>query len=125
MTTVDIEKEVAAMTKICKAGNPNIVQILGHSWFGNWCFIDMELCALNLHDYIYARSNYADHVFEPIFIIDSSSAHLELTNIWTIVDHIAQGLKFVHENGFVHRDLKPQNSNFINDVTNDSTLFKQ
>lgn len=88
----------------------------------------MELCALNLHDYIYHTPEYSHRASallnEPIFVLDNATAHLKLLNIWTIMNHIAEGLEFIHENHFIHRDLKPLNSNLIGDLANGSTLFK-
>ena len=48
---------------------------------------------------------------DPTFVVEDSLTHLKLLNIWTIIDHVAQGLEFIHENNYVHRDLKPLNSN--------------
>ena len=103
--------------KICTTGHGNIVQILLHDWFksGSIYFIDMELCNLNLHDYIYRTEEYSRHASafsnNLTFVVEDSSPQLKLVNIWTIIDHIAQGLEFIHEKHYIHRDLKPLNSN--------------
>ena len=79
----------------------------------------MELCVLNLHDYIYRTENYLRHASallnEPTFVVEDSSMHSKLINIWTIIDHVAQGLEFIHQKHYIHRDLKPRNSTFISD----------
>src|SRR5215472_8148461 len=98
----DIEKEVHAIDTICSTGHRNIVQILEHGWFksGFYYFIDMELCALNLDDYIYRKQEYSRHAFElanePTFVVENASVHSKLRNLWIIIDHIAQGLEFIH-----------------------------
>ena len=57
----------------------------------------MELCVLNLNDYIYRTENYLRHASallnEPTFVVEDSSMHSKLINIWTIIDHVAQGLE--------------------------------
>lgn len=79
-------------------------------------FIDMELCNLTLHEYI----NYSNHGvtfdFEihetsaPVFVSNDCSHLMRMRNVWTIIEHIALGLEFMHTHKQVHRDLKPKNS---------------
>jgi len=57
----------------------------------------MELCEGNLYDLIQGGPN-----------------PLGVQFIWGIMVQITNGLMFIHEQGEVHRDLKPQNSNFSN-----------
>lgn len=131
VTDEDIEKEVAVIVQMCTTGHGNIVQILRHDWFssGSIYFIDMELCNLNLHDYIYRTQEYSQYASsfsnDSTFVVEDASTHLKLVNIWTIIDHVAQGLEFIHEKHYIHRDLKPVNSNLNNDsFTYISTVFK-
>jgi serine/threonine protein kinase len=133
ITDEDIAKEVDIINQICTTGHENIVQIIRHNWSrsGPNYFIDMELCTLNLYDYIYHTQEYSRCASalsnQPTFAKEDSSVHLKLINIWTIIDHIAEGLKFMHDKRHIHRDLKPLNSNFNcvtlpTDIT--STVFK-
>ena len=114
----DIEKEVDVIVQICTTGHQNIVQVLRHEWFksGSIYYIDMELCTLNLHDYIYRTEEYSRHASvlsnDLTFVVEDSWTYLKLINIWTIMDHVAQGLQFIHEKNYIHRDLKPMNSKF-------------
>jgi serine/threonine protein kinase len=116
-TEAEIEAEIGAIDKICTSKHRNIVQVLRHDWFESTFgyFIDMELCSLTLHNYIYDRataieqnSDLSNHA--PIFVWDDCSAHLKLLNILTIISHIAQGLDFIHGQHYTHRDIKPLNS---------------
>lgn len=103
------------MLKICTVGNQNIVGILRHGWFdtASLCFIDMELCDLNLDDYINCRSTFVTQaptlLNEPVFVAQDCAAHVQMLNTWTIINHIAQGIESIHENNYTHRDLKPAN----------------
>jgi len=75
----------------------------------------MELCAFNLEDYISGRrsireDNYTatinDNQFTSLEKIESLSKQRD---VWTAMVHISEGLTFLHERQFVHRDLKPRN----------------
>jgi serine/threonine protein kinase len=110
----DIEQEIDVLLKICTSKHPNIVQVLQHGWFHSYSFIDMELCGLTLDDYINARARLVEQcpslLNAPTFVQDDCSIHPHLLNVWTIMDHIAEGLEFIHGERYAHRDLKPANS---------------
>lgn len=75
----------------------------------------MELCDLNLGHYISGErlpvndGSVAQPPINLVFVRKDSSVVLKMQNIWTIMSHIANGLQFLHEQHFVHRDLKPRN----------------
>jgi serine/threonine protein kinase len=108
-----VQNEVCAITTVCsrERPHPNIVAVLNHGKIPNapYYFFDMELCDLNLHDYIYrnTRPNPSESI--PFFIKDAP-ASLKAQQIWNIMKQIASGVKYVHSHGAVHRDLKPANS---------------
>jgi serine/threonine protein kinase len=73
--------------------------------------IDMEICQINLHDYIHNRSRLEseDFLHKDVFVSVASSPFARISNVWTIVNHISKAIAFVHENQYAHRDLKPAN----------------
>jgi serine/threonine protein kinase len=100
-------------------GKENIVDILGHGRFRgpfSFHYIDMELCDINLHDYIHKINNRNVVIDLPSFRRNSASfVHTDalptttILNIWTIMLQIASGLAFIHFHSQVHRDMKPRN----------------
>lgn len=92
----------------------NLVNILQHGELSNNpkypYYIDMELCDMNLKDYIHSSVD--------IFVgqYSSGSPHI-LPNrskgplyIWNIMEQVSCGIVFIHDEGCVHRDVKPANS---------------
>lgn len=106
----DIRDELHATSEISKIQHPNIVEILDHgnlNW-GDYYFIDMELCDLGLHQYIHGDppTGYTTNM---AFVPADWSCKLKQINVAIIIMHVAQGLQFIHEADLTHRDLKPQN----------------
>jgi serine/threonine protein kinase len=114
ITEDDIDHEVEIIKQLCTTGHVHIVNILQHDWLNSkYHFIDMELCSINLEDYISGRSNHSelpDLKHEPVFVSRDCSKAIRMSNIFTIFNHIVQGVAFIHEQQYSHRDLKPQNS---------------
>ena len=113
----DVENEIQVIADILGCGeHKNIIIILQHGPLlsSDYYFIDMELCDIYL-GYISKIERKAGVVALPVpsknlaFVHRPCSAHQKLLNIWTIMSHIAEGLKFMHENTLVHRDLNPRN----------------
>ena len=93
------------------ASHANIMTIFEYGGLADdQYYYDMELCYLNLTDYIanevcvgFGLSKY----FEP----RSANENLGCLSLWGIMKHIVAGLDFIHLHGELHRDLKPRNSN--------------
>jgi len=98
-------------------GKKNIVDILGHGRFGgpfSFHYIDMELCDINLHDYIHNNTNVVTDMpsfrwHSASFVHNNAFSATTILSIWTIMHQIASGLAFIHFHGQVHRDMKPRN----------------
>jgi len=100
-----------AIRKLSAEGSHvNIVAVwkLGRLLNSPYYFIDMELCDLNLHDYIHrsAPPNPSESI--PYFI-KNAPPPLKAQQIWNIMKHIAGGVQYLHSLDMVHRDLKPAN----------------
>jgi serine/threonine protein kinase len=103
-------------------GKENIIDILGHGRFGgpfSFHYIDMELCDINLHEYIYNRHVVTDMPSfrrnSVAFVDNDASPATKVLNSWTIMQQIAAGLAFIHLHGQVHRDMKPRNGGNLQD----------
>jgi serine/threonine protein kinase len=122
----DIQNEARAIKKLCGSGSHiNIVEVtrLGELPHSHYYFVDMELCALTLENYIYGtstgqvRGSLTPELSLPRFIQDAP-ASIKSLQIWNIMRQIASGVKFIHSHGEVHRDLKPSNGIILNEFTN-------
>lgn len=72
----------------------------------------MELCVQNLEQYIHGERPRCVDTKGPSFVAKDCSLPEAVRNIWVIMTQIARGVEFIHRRQCVHRDLKPQNSNF-------------
>jgi serine/threonine protein kinase len=124
VTREDIESEARAITKLCGPGmNKFMVEVLRHGFLPrttSYYYIDMEYCAETLEDRIgvmaknpllsKAVAGNSDHVFSQFQLqADSVLSLSQLVPVMKIMHHIACGLTYIHEQGVVHRDLKPRN----------------
>jgi serine/threonine protein kinase len=98
LTREVVEKEAEAIRKICRQGtHTNIVAVLKLSELpdGSLYFIDMELCDLNLSEYIHRQNPVAPSESIPYFIKDAPPP-LKSQQIWNIMRQIACGLTYIH-----------------------------
>lgn len=103
-TLVAIGNELRTIEKLCRPGShENIVSVFesGKLKSSSCFFIDMELCDLSLADYMQGRQT-EDLKMKAV-------APDNLSQIWDIMEAIANGLTFIHSLNEAHRDLKPSN----------------
>jgi serine/threonine protein kinase len=78
-------------------------------------YIDMELCDLNLENYIAGHSSSTVSIEWQA--LQSANIHIpanvKLAMILSIMNDITDGLVFMHSRKVIHRDLKPPNSNLL------------
>ena len=72
--------------------SPHVVQVLDYGVEDNTPYLVMELLE---------GRNLASRLDE--------EGQLPLADTWTVVNHVVQAVSRAHEEGFVHRDLKPDN----------------
>ena len=87
-----------AIVKLCHGSHRNIVTVLEHGWLANstYYYIDMQLCDLNLEQYLYGTSSAP---------ADSNNVPEEsrLTTAWDILSQITNGIHHIHKRKVIHR----------------------
>jgi serine/threonine protein kinase len=89
--------------------NKNVIKVLRHGVLPtSHYYIDMSLCLYNLRQYYLERMWQFDDLSgdQPGLPLDRAP---RMRTAWGIMKQIAEGVKFIHAQGFVHRDLKPVN----------------
>lgn len=106
-----MKAEEQIVLKLCRGIHPNLIQVINLGEFQRYPYyrIDMELCALNLHDYIHSRQEFDGIHGLPPFIsnLDPLDKSIQILNIIT---QVASGLNYIHHFREVHMSLKPSNS---------------
>jgi serine/threonine protein kinase len=69
-------------------------------------FLDMELCDLTLEMYLRREWDEATAAKLPYFSTPLPS-RMKMIQILGIMEDVAAGVSFIHQNNEIHRDLKP------------------
>jgi serine/threonine protein kinase len=108
VTNVDLENEVRAIKRLCKTGHPSIVQVFDYGKLkedGMFFYIDMELCQTSLEGYLRGGAVVHDLTWRQVCLDEVTRVQTS----YTILQHIVNGLFYIHAMGEVHRDLSPHN----------------
>ena len=89
-----VDKEVKALGKTFHS---NIVQLLHHAVNREYHYMALELCSLNLNQFLYHRRNCP------------SLEDIESQDCRFAVKGLIEGVKYAHGKRIIHRDLKPEN----------------
>jgi serine/threonine protein kinase len=102
------DNEVQMLKVLSKERHPHIVSVFRIGMLRNSqdLFIDMELCDLNLRDYI-RGTKPRDLV--PAFFVRDQPPPMLARQIWHVMLQITTGVEYLHCQQVVHRDLKPAN----------------
>ena len=106
----DYKNEVAAMKTLCNKSHTNMIQYIADGSIvsnpaESFHFIDMELCDINLNQYINGTLNVAGIHGLPVWNKENPDIFL----ITAIIQQLLSGLAFMHKEDKVHRDLDPRN----------------
>jgi len=95
------------MKKLCHMSHPNMIQYIadGSVVSDSVYFIDMELCDINLRQYIDGALNVTGVHGLPVWQNDNPDIFL----ITAILQQLLSGLAFMQKEDKVHRDLDPRN----------------
>jgi serine/threonine protein kinase len=97
---------VKVMKTLCNKSHTNMIQYIGDGMIvsGSY-FIDMELCDINLSQYIEGTHSVAGVQGLPVWNKENPDVFL----IVAIMQQLLSGLAFMHKKDKVHRDLNPRN----------------
>jgi len=112
ITEDDINNEMRAVAKLCMTANThkNIVSVFDYGRLQGFnYFIDMELCDMNLQQWI-DRTWHEDTAKKLPHLTIELPPRMRIGQIWDIMEDITRAVAFIHGEREIHRDLKPSNS---------------
>jgi serine/threonine protein kinase len=140
ITSEDAESEGRMFSELCRLGHSKaVVEVIKYGWLPRhplMYYMDMEYCPETLESCIHGAGQKAQGS-ESGSVLDSGTDQMEVESLSTrmnqatttrdesnmpspefdwesvvdIIDDINRGLVYLHQNGTVHRDLKPKNGN--------------
>jgi len=111
----DIKNEMRAVAKLCMTAktHKNIVSVFEYGQLSSFLyFIDMELCDLNLEQWIYRAWDDDTPKKFPHLTVELS-ARARIGHVWDIMEDITRAVAFIHKECEIHRDLKPSNGLYL------------
>lgn len=106
----DIVRELQKIVRVCKDQTKNIVEVydIGDiSADSVAVYFDMELCSMNLQDYI--QGDYNIDILRWRLPDEPNT----LFGLIGIMEQVMSGIEFIHGQGIVHRNLCPQNGKVV------------
>src|SRR5271169_6813535 len=100
-------REVEVMSGLTPRAHNHIIEILDHGSLGEHTasyFIDMEYCDINLDEYIRGVRTSIRGLMDYAKAIEQEQQSFI---VCSILQQLISGLVFLHNQGKVHRDLKP------------------
>jgi serine/threonine protein kinase len=86
--------------------------VFGYGWLpqSGLYHIDMELCDLNLDNYM--KKEWTPEMRKTVpYFTENLPTRMRVGQIWDIMEDITKGVGFLHQNNMIHRDLTPCNGN--------------
>ena len=119
-----MRKEIQAINQLCihPFTHENLVTVFQHDLLHqdqSTYFIDTEYCFATFRDLINGKCTSIGLPDWPKSSIDQRLAYLATK----AMDHVLQGLQFIHERGKVHRDITPKNCKRSLPVELNSVLY--
>ena len=102
----DAAKEMDVIQRIGQADNIVTVRAVG-TLPGDMSFIDMEWCDTDLRRFMTTKWQSGEWARKPI--LTAIGPIDEVNSVRIIMIDILTGINFLHCQGLVHRDVKPQN----------------
>eukprot|EP00890_Picochlorum_soloecismus_P004556 jgi/Picsp_1/5100/NSC_02463-R1_serine threonine protein kinase len=102
-----VQKEISVLQSLSSC--PHVVQMIDYSLGGKEAFILLELCGSSLADYINDVYSKNGKMLASYSSIDEIEFKLSNDDILNLFQQVALGIKSLHSDELVHRDIKAEN----------------